>query len=442
MPFQKVPHELLSDLQNYRETFWLNPFYQRSSDVLPGLPLGLSDVMETRKRLERFQPFIAQAFPETDSVQGRIESPLSPIPRIRDHLRNTYQHHLPGKLFLKEDNRLPVSGSIKARGGIYEVLKHAETVLIHANLLRLEDDYRLLATPEKINVLGQHTIAVGSTGNLGLSVGIMARALGFQVVVHMSKDARRWKKDLLRKHGAVVIEHPGDYGQAVLQGRQQAAEDPFCHFIDDEHSLDLLLGYSTAAVAISEQLTQHGITVDAAHPLFVYLPCGVGGGPGGITFGLKQIYKDDVHCFFAEPTHSPAMLLGLASGLHEMISVEDIGLDNQTAADGLAVARPSGLIGRMLAPVIAGAFTVCDDRLYRDLALMADLEGKALEPSALAGLSGMPRLLNQTSFWQNQPADARQENATHIVWGTGGAMVPMEEMASYRAIGRRLINTI
>ncbi|CAM5297547.1 putative D-serine dehydratase OS=Lysinibacillus sphaericus OX=1421 GN=dsdA PE=3 SV=1 [Lysinibacillus sphaericus] len=73
--------------------------------------------------------------------------------------------------------------------------------------------------------------------------------------------------------------------------------------------------------------------------MFVYLPCGVGGGPVNVAYGLREIYGQPVHIFFAEPTSSPGIKIGLITGLHDEISVEDIGLDNQTEADGLAVGR-------------------------------------------------------------------------------------------------------
>ena len=41
------------------------------------------------------------------------------------------------------------------------------------------------------------------------------------------------------------------------------------------------LGYSAAYKTLIKQLKNAGVTVDSTHPLVVYLPCGVGGGPGG-----------------------------------------------------------------------------------------------------------------------------------------------------------------
>lgn len=432
-------HPLLSELLALRETAWFNPAIAPVATALADVGLTAEDVAATSARLQRFAPYLAKVFPETAAAGGIIESPLVPLPTLGRQLLDEIGVAAGGALWLKADNQLPISGSIKARGGIHEVLKHAEDLALQAGLIRPGDDYAALASDAARAFFGRYRIAVGSTGNLGLSIGIVSARLGFQATVHMSADARQWKKDRLRASGVTVVEYASDYSVAVAQGREQAASDPNCYFVDDENSPQLFLGYAVAAERLARQFEQAGIQVDAEHPLFVYLPCGVGGGPGGVAFGLKLAFGDAVHCLFAEPTHSPCMLLGVYSGLHDAVSVQDFGIDNVTAADGLAVGRPSGFVGRAMQRLIDGYYTVTDETLSRLLASAWELEQVRLEPSALAGMPGLQRVLRAPDYLQRIGADpARLARATHLVWGTGGSMVPDAEFAAYLAQGRAL----
>ncbi|MBG2811186.1 D-serine ammonia-lyase [Proteus mirabilis] len=432
----KNDYPLVRDLVDLKEVVWFNPNVTSTDQGLPYVGLTQNDVMDAQARLQRFAPYLMKAFPKTASTEGIIESAVVDIPQMKEALEKRYNTLIEGQLRLKKDSHLPISGSIKARGGIYEVLTHAEKLAIEAGLLTTEDNYEKLFSDEFRKFFSQYSIAVGSTGNLGMSIGIMSAKLGFSVSVHMSADARQWKKDKLRAHGVNVVEYEQDYSIAVEQGRKEAEKNPRCFFIDDENSKTLFLGYAVAGLRLKHQFETLNIPVDSEHPLFVYLPCGVGGGPGGVAFGLKLAFGDAVHCLFAEPTHSPCMLLGVYTQLHDGISVQEVGIDNITAADGLAVGRASGFVGRAMERLIDGYYTIDDQELYNLLSLLNKEEGIQLEPSALAGMTGAIHVSQAKDYLQGLSLDSQKmHNATHLVWATGGGMVPTDEMQKYLAQG-------
>jgi D-serine dehydratase len=425
---------LLDELIETNEIVWLNPKYGKFKEAVDNISISEMDVKDAEERLKKFAPYIEKAFPETRNNKGIIESPLIRIPEMKISMEKIFKKKLTGDLLIKCDNDLPVSGSIKARGGIYEILKHAEELAIQNNMLTREDDYSKLDSEKFKSFFSNYSIVVGSTGNLGLSIGIISAKLGFKATVHMSDEAKQWKKALLRSQGVNVIEYKADYSKAVEEGRKQSQLDLNSYFVDDENSKDLFLGYAVAAFRVKKQLEELNIIVDDNHPLIVYLPCGVGGGPGGVAYGLKLVYEDNVHIFLAEPTHSPCMLLGIMTGMHNSISVQDFGIDNKTAADGLAVGRASKFVGQTIENFLSGIYTVEDKSLFLLLSELADSENIYLEPSALAGMPGVINLLKTKEgldyIYKNKLED-KMENAAHIVWATGGSMVPRDEMKNY-----------
>ena len=427
---------ILNDMMALKECLWLNPAFKDSEEARAGAAFSINDVYDAEARLRRFAPLLAKAFPETAEAGGVIESELKELHAYKNALYKAGGQAFSGRMLVKCDSHLPVSGSIKARGGIYEVLCYAERLAFETGSFFVEDDYSVLLTEPYRALFSRDDLVAGSTGNLGLSIGIMGARLGFHTTIHMSSDARQWKKELLRARGAFVVEHAGDFSSAIQAGRKSVGANG--HFVDDENSKDLFLGYAVAALRLQKQLDEKGVRIDEEHPLFVYLPCGVGGGPGGVAFGLKLLYGNAAHCFFAEPTHAPCMLLGLATGCHDGVSVQDFGIDNKTAADGLAVGRASSLVGRLIEPFLSGCYTVADAHLFERLRLLADAEDLWLEPSALAGFFGPDRLWGggQGQKYLARFSPAALENATHIAWATGGGMVPAEMMRGYYDMGK------
>lgn len=424
---------LLEAVGQGKEVVWINERLTSTAEAMSQVQLTMADIDDAEARLARFAPFIQKVFPETAPRNGLIESPLTEIPHMQKKLEEEYNTSIPGRLFLKQDSHLAISGSIKARGGIYEVLKHAEDLVLEYGKIKVTDDYSVFASDEFKKFFSQFKIQVGSTGNLGMSIGIMSAALGFHVIVHMSADAKQWKKDLLRQRGAEVVEYADDYSKAVEVGRKNSDADPKSYFVDDENSVTLFLGYAVAAKRIRAQFEEKGIVVDEDHPLFVYIPCGVGGAPGGVTFGLKQIFGDNAHVFFIEPTQAPCMLVGMASGLQNEVSVQDFGLSGKTHADGLAVGRASGFVGGVMNHMLAGILSLEDYHIYDLMRDIVNTEDIFLEPSACASFWGPIQLKSEEmqAYIKKMGLEDKMASAVHIPWATGGSLVPQSIREEY-----------
>ncbi len=390
---------VLETLRHGQTSVWMRPAPAGASDL--SNEISMREVADAAARMARFEPVLAALF-SSDGWDGRIQSPLLDYPAIDGA----------ATCLVKADHLLPMTGSIKARGGVHELLCFAERIAAaHGSP---GDDRALYA---------QYTVTVASTGNLGFSIGLVARAFGFAAEIHMSHDAKSWKKERLRALGAAVVEHPCDYSETVARARAAAQGRARTHFIDDENSRDLLTGYAVAASEVAAQLRARGLAIGPDRKLVVYLPCGVGGAPGGITLGLKHEFGADVLCVFVEPTASACMLVALATGERPPPSVYDYGCDNETIADGLAVPRASALVLAAVGSAIDAVVAVPDAALrawvgtaWRDAALR-------LEPSA-ASFAGLHPFLARAAGRPNWPT---LDHAVHLFWTTGGSRLPDSE---------------
>lgn len=418
---------------------WVNPDLSLSPESHPVASINSTDVEEASARLQRFAPLLMHLFPDLAPDQGLIESALlavRPPVQVPDGV---------GRFWVKADHDLPVAGSIKARGGIHEVLQFVESVALEQGLWSPGQSTTVLASDAARSVLGQYRVAVGSTGNLGMSIGLISAALGLRAEVHMSSEAKAWKKKRLRDHGVTVFEYDGDYALAVQAGRQEALKDPHTHFVDDEKSPSLFAGYAVAAERLQRQFQEQGVVVDALHPLFVYLPCGVGGAPGGVCYGLKQVFGPDVHCFFIEPDQSACFDVQMRHSDQPGISIYQAGQTNSTEADGLAVPVASQLAIEAMRPRLSGTITVPDAYLLADLFALHQHEALKVEPSAAAVCSGPRALFNTVpgrQYLAQHGLDSLLPQANHVLWTTGGRFVPPDEYHGFLVRGQQAAHTL
>lgn len=88
---------------------------------------------------------------------------------------------------------------------------------------------------------------------------------------------------------------------------------------------------------------------------------------------------------------------------------------------------------------VSGIYTINDDELFKILAWLTDSEKMKVEPSAASGLMRPIELARQKAYINSNGLSINMDQATHIAWTTGGALVLEEDMNAFYQRGKKML---
>ena len=218
---------------------------------------------------------------------------------------------------------------------------------------------------------GRGVVAV-SSGNHGAAVACAAHVLGIEATVHVPADVAPAKRDLIERFGAHIVTFDRSTPDREAGARRQVAETgaTFVHPFED---LLVMCGQGTAALELHDQAGSLDVLL---------VPMSGGGLMAGCASAMHQL---DPGCELigVEPAAADDTRRSFAAG--EVISIGP----PSTIADGLAVTAPGRTTFRINRELVADIVTVTDEQLIDSMRVAAELLGRRLEPSGVAGLAAL-----------------------------------------------------
>ncbi len=269
---------------------------------------------------------------------------------VSAHLPRTPLHHYPSldalvgaRVFVKHENYQPI-GAFKIRGGVNYMAR-----------LGAEERARGVIT--------------ASTGNHGQSIACAARLFGARAVIVVPEKANPVKVEAMRGHGAEIVFHGRDFGDAKARCEQLAEEGGLRYISSGDEPL-LIAGVGTCALEIVEDLPD----VDA-----IIVPVGGGSGAAGACLAAKAI-DPRIQVIGVQASAAPAACLTWKSRQYTEAGME-------TAAEGLATRAPFMLPQRILWRHLDDFILVDDAALMRAVRLYLEKARTLAEPAGAAPLA-------------------------------------------------------
>lgn len=232
-------------------------------------------------------------------------------------------------------------------------------------------------------------LIVASTGNTAASVSAYAARAGLRriVVVPRRKTALgKLAQSVL--YGADIVEIEGSFDAALKAVMTAVEKDPRLYPLNSFNPWRLE-GQKTLAYEVAEAL-------GGEPPDWVVVPVGNAGNISAIWKGFKELYR------YGLITRLPRMAGVQAEGAAPLARAWQKGLDKplfvdkpETRATAIRIGHPVNWPKAMRAVKESnGVFTiVSDEEIVRAQAMLARLEGIAVEPASAASLAGLMRLV-------------------------------------------------
>jgi len=146
-------------------------------------------------------------------------------------------------------------------------------------------------------------VVTASTGNHGRAVAYIARTLGLDAIVCLSKNVPQDRIDSIRAEGARVAIVEGDQTAAIGRGRQ-LAEERGQLFVTPFDDPDVISGQGTISLELHEQIPD----LDT-----VLVPVSGGGLAAGVALAIKSL-APQTRVIAVSAERTPTMARSLAAG--------------------------------------------------------------------------------------------------------------------------------
>ena len=229
----------------------------------------------------------------------------------------------------------------------------------------------------------QRGIVAHSSGNHAQAVALAARLLGIRAVVVMPDNAPQVKVDGVRRYGGEIV-FVGPANTERVQRAHEIADAEGLELVSSADDRRVVAGQGTVGLEIVEQLDEMAGR-DAAEPLTVLVPVGLGGLAAGVALTVKSL-RPDAHVWGVEPELAADTHDSLAADERTPWPTDKVG---RTIADGLRGEAPAPIPFAHLKRYLDGVVLVRENEIEQAMAVAAHELKLVLEPSGAVSLAGL-----------------------------------------------------